>query len=289
MAEAPFADRWFRSTDGLTLHARDYGAATVGRLPVVCLPGLARTAADFHDLAAHLAGERRIVVIESRGRGRSERDPVWQHYDISHELADLIAGLEALGVGPAVFVGTSRGGLLTMALATQRPSAIAGAVLNDIGPVVEIAGLRRIAGYVGKMAPPADWAGAVAALKQGNAAQFPALDDDDWRTLAAAMWREENGALVLDYDPAIGNTLTTVDLTAALPPAWPVFDALPAVPVLVLRGEHSDLFSRETAAAMAARRPNVEVVEVPGQAHAPLLRGALLPWLAAFIRGCDPA
>jgi pimeloyl-ACP methyl ester carboxylesterase len=286
---AGFADRWFKSTDGLTLHARNYGRGRAGALPVICLPGLARTAADFHDLAAYLAQERRVAVIESRGRGRSERDPDWRHYDIPHELADLLAGLTALDIPRAVFVGTSRGGLLTMALATLRPAMIAGAVLNDIGPVVELAGLQRIAGYVGKLAPPADWEAAAAALKSGDGVRFTALTDADWRALARAMWREEDGRLVLDYDPAIGNTLSTVDLTTALPPAWPIFDALPPVPVMVLRGENSDILSAETAAAMVARRPGVTLLEVPGQGHAPLLRGALLAPLAEFIRRCDEA
>ncbi|HVV94277.1 MAG TPA: alpha/beta hydrolase [Hyphomicrobiales bacterium] len=284
-----FADRWFKSADGLTLHARDYGAeGTSGRLPVVCLPGLARTAADFHDLALHLAPERRVVVVESRGRGRSERDPDWRHYDIPHELADLLAGLAALGIARAIFVGTSRGGLLTMALATQRPGTIAGAVLNDIGPVIELDGLKRIASYVGKLATPADWTAAAAALKASGSDHFPALSDADWRALAGAMWREEDGRLVLDYDPAIGNTLSAVDLTTAMPPAWPLFDALPQVPLLVLRGERSDILSAATAAAMASRRPAATVLEVPGQGHAPLLRGALLAPLAEFIRRCDP-
>jgi pimeloyl-ACP methyl ester carboxylesterase len=287
-AEA-FADRWFQSADGLRLHARDYGADQPGRLPVVCLPGLARTAADFHDLAVHLARERRVAVVESRGRGRSARDPEWRHYDIPHELADLLAGLAVLEIPRAVFVGTSRGGLLTMALATQRPALIAGAVLNDIGPAIELEGLRRIAGYVGRLATPPDWSAAAAALKASGSAHFPALSEGDWLALAGAMWREEDGGLVLDYDPAIGNTLSTVDLTTAMPPAWPVFDALPRVPLLVLRGEHSDILSAETAAAMAARRPDVTLLEVPGQGHAPLLRGALLAPLAAFVRRCDAA
>jgi pimeloyl-ACP methyl ester carboxylesterase len=292
-ADAAFADRFFVSSDGLRLHARDYGKAAGSHLPAVCLPGLARTARDFHELALHLATDpaapRRVVVVESRGRGRSAYDPNWQNYDVRIELGDLMVGLDALGLARALFVGTSRGGLLTMALASARPGAIGGVVLNDIGPVIEPAGLQRIAGYVGKLPEPQNWRDAAAALKRAGAAGFPALGDDDWRAVAEAMWREDNGRLVLDYDPAIGRTLEGLDAAKGLPSAWPLFDALPKVPLMVLRGENSDILSAGAAAAMAARRPGTEVVEVRGQGHAPVLRGALLDTLARFARRCDAA
>ena len=291
-ASAAYADRFFTSLDGFRLHARDYGRTDRARLPVVCLPGLARTARDFHELACRLAADRaaprRVVVIESRGRGRSAYDPDWHHYDVRVEVGDLLRGIDALAVPRALFVGTSRGGLQTMALASVRPHAIGGMVFNDIGPAIELAGLQRIAGYVGKMAPPRDWDEAVAALKGRDAGHFPALDDDDWRAVAEAMWREENGRLVLDYDPAIGRTLDALDPTKGLPSVWPLFEALPPVPLMVLRGANSDILSRDTALQMAARRPGSEIVEVPGQGHAPVLRDAdLLDALTAFALRCD--
>lgn len=160
----PFASVFVTTTDGLRLHARDYAPADGGtaRLPVVCLPGLSRTASDFHALALALTGDtkapRRVLALDYRGRGRSDYDPDWRRYDPRVELGDLMQVLAALGVGEAVFVGTSRGGILTMALSAARPALIRGAVLNDIGPVVEAKGLIRIRGYVGKLPTPSTFA-----------------------------------------------------------------------------------------------------------------------------------
>src|SRR5881398_1098838 len=145
--------------DGLRLHVRAYGARASSALPVVCLPGLARTGADFADLALVLSSdrERPVLALDYRGRGKSQYDRNPANYNLQVELADLLAVLIALGIGRAAFVGTSRGGILTMLLAVARPTAIAGCVLNDIGPVIELEGLMRIKGYVGKLAQPASF------------------------------------------------------------------------------------------------------------------------------------
>ena len=187
--------------DGLRLHVREYGsrAAASPRMPVVCLPGLARTAADFDRLARVLAADgRRVLALDYRGRGLSERDPDPTHYDLATESADVLATLAATQVGRAIFIGTSRGGLITMILAALQPALIAGAVLNDIGPVIEAEGLARIKGYVGKLPRPNSWAEAVDLLKQIAGAQFTALTDADWLDFAQLTFKEENGALRAD-------------------------------------------------------------------------------------------
>jgi pimeloyl-ACP methyl ester carboxylesterase len=146
-----FSSIFVTAPDGLRLHARSYGPRLAPNLPVVCLPGLARTAADFHDLANALASNaeapRRVLALDYRGRGLSAYDRNPANYNLATELADAQAVLTALDVGPAVFVGTSRGGLLTIMLGSVRPAAIMGAVLNDIGPVIEPGGLVRIKSY----------------------------------------------------------------------------------------------------------------------------------------------
>ena len=231
---------------------------------------------------------RRVIALDYRGRGRSDYDRNWENYSLAMELADVSAVLTALGVVPAVFVGTSRGGLLTMLLATHRPTAIAGAVLNDIGPVIEPQGLMRIRGYVGKLPQPRDYKEGAEILRRLFAGQFPDLDRDDWLAYARRTWRDENGKLVLDYDVRLAKTLESTDLERPLPPMWNQFDALGRIPLMVVRGANSDLLSAATVSAMLDRRPDMAVVEVPNQGHAPMLNDPeLLRRIANFIASCE--
>ncbi len=272
-----YAECYVSSGDGLRLFARDYGPRAASALPVVCLPGLARTSADFHDLALALSQDeerpRRVLALDYRGRGRSDHDRDWRNYEIKRELDDVLQVLTAAGVHEAAFVGTSRGGLITMAIAAARPALIRGAVLNDIGPVIEAKGLVRIRGYVGKLPQPKDFPQAAEILRHLLSAQFPSLSPEEWLHFARATWREADGRLVLAYDPALMKTMEAVDLEAPLPPLWHLFEGLKRVPVLVLRGANSDILSAETLAAMAKAHPRLTAVTVPGQGHAPLLTG----------------
>lgn len=275
-AQSGFASQFYAARDGLKLHARDYGPQTGHALPVVCLPGYARTSADFHELALALANDaktpRRVLALDYRGRGRSDYDPNWRNYDIMIELDDLIQVLAASGVHEAVFIGTSRGGLLTMALAAARPTLIRGVVLNDVGPVIDARGLLRIRGYIGKLPEPRSFAEGAEILQCMSDSQFTALGPDDWDQVAQRTWKETaDGRLVSDYDPNLMKTLELLDLEAPLPVLWQYFLGLANVPVLALRGANSDLLAPETLAEMARRHPSCETYEVPGQGHAPLL------------------
>jgi pimeloyl-ACP methyl ester carboxylesterase len=266
------------SRDGLKLHARVFGPEHSPALPVVCLPGLARTHLDFIELAEALADDpaqpRRVVALDYRGRGLSDYDSDWKRYDIRVELDDVLQQLTALGIGEAVFVGTSRGGLITMALGAARPAIIRGVVLNDIGPVIEAAGLIRIRGYIGKLPAPRGYGEAAEILKRFFGSQFTAFGPTQWETMARRTWKETPGGLVTDYDVKLMKTLEVLDLEAPLPVLWPYFDALKHAPMLVLRGENSDLLSPATLAGMGERHPDCATHTLPGQGHAPVLGSA---------------
>ncbi len=278
--------------DGLRLHVREYGTRGAPGLAVVCLPGIARTVADFAELAPALAAgqRRRVIAIDSRGRGRSEYDSNPENYNFVVELGDVVSVLTALAIGPAVFLGSSRGGVLTMLLGAAHPTAIAGIVLHDIGPVVEPKGLARIKGYVGKLPQPRSFEEGGDVLRRVMGAQFPKLTADQWLAAARRAWQMKDGALVPTYDVGLTRTLASIDLERPIPPLWNEFDTLAAMPMLVIRGGNSDILSSETVAAMRARREQMDVIEVADQGHAPLLEGdSLLRGVIRFVEDCEIA
>jgi pimeloyl-ACP methyl ester carboxylesterase len=278
--------------DGLMLHVRSYGSRAASALPVVCLPGLARTAADFHLLAAALAADpanpRLVLALDYRGHGQSAYDRNSDNYTLPVALADRLAILTALEIAPAIFLGTSYGGLLTMMLAVWRPTAIAGVILNDIGPVIELRGLLRIKHYVGKLPVPRTLEEGAEILRWWFHAQFPKLAPQDWLAFAQRTWREHNGRLAPDYDLKLARTLQGASLESPPPPLWNQFDALGRLPLMVIRGTNSDMLASTTLDAMLARRGELEVAVVPDQGHAPFLAGPkLIGRIAAFVASCD--
>jgi pimeloyl-ACP methyl ester carboxylesterase len=297
MAEAGAGNGEFRSVfvtapDGLRLHVRAYGSRLAPSLPLVCLPGLARSSADFHALACALATHpetpRYVLALDYRGRGQSDYDRDPRNYTLATELADLLAILTALEVPPAVFLGTSRGGLLTMMLASARPAAIAGAVLNDIGPVIEPEGLVRIKSYVGKLPRPASYEEGAEILRRLFGGQFTKLSDDDWLGFSRATFKVEQRSLGPVYDVRLARALEGIDLHRRLPPLWAEFDALGRVPLMAIRGANSDILSEETVSRMRARRPQMKIVSVPDQGHAPLLTAEpLIRMIGEFAASCE--
>ncbi len=276
-------------SDGLRLHVRIHAPFDPHGLPVVCLPGLSRTTADFDDLAKGLESEkRRVLAIDSRGRGRSDYDPNPANYNFAVELGDVITAMTELNAWPAVIVGTSRGGLLTMLLGTVRPDMIAGVVLNDIGPAIEPKGLIRIKASLGKMPEPKNFDDGADLLRRSQNAQFPKLTREQWLAFARRTWRNDHGRLVPTYDTNLSAALGEIDPATPLPALWNEFDSLSAKPMMVIRGETSDILSAETVAAMRARRASLEVVEVPDQGHTPLLAEAdIIARIAGFVKRCD--
>jgi pimeloyl-ACP methyl ester carboxylesterase len=267
--EPKFRECRWTSSDGLSLYYRDYPGST-DRPPLLCLHGLTRNSRDFAAIADRYAGEFRVITLDFRGRGESDRDPVPANYVPNVYANDVLGLLNALGIGEAIFFGTSLGGLVTMIVAALEGGRIAGSILNDIGPDIDPEGLRRIGSYVGTDTRFRDWddaAAHVAALGGGLPARFTHAD---WVRIARQLCREQDGEVVLDYDRAIANAFK---VEPSDPPfdMWPLFRALAAKPLLVLRGELSDLLTAETAERMVAAGPDVEVVTVPGVGHAPWL------------------
>jgi pimeloyl-ACP methyl ester carboxylesterase len=288
-------DRGFTSVfvatpDHLLVHVRIYGSRATSSLPVVCLPGLARTATDFHALAAALAADpvvpRWVVALDYRGHGRSEYDSDPERYGLRADFADLSAVLTALNIGRAVFVGTSHGGVLAMMLARSRPTAIAGVVLNDIGPVIEPRALLQIKGHMGKLPVPRDFAEGADILRRLFGARFK-LASQDWIAFARHTWREHGGTLTVDYDVRQTRRLH-VDLAHPPRTLWDGFDALAHVPLLVVRGANSSMLTARTLTAMLSRRDELDIVVVPDQGHPPLLEAPkMIRRIAGFIASCD--
>jgi pimeloyl-ACP methyl ester carboxylesterase len=266
-----------RVRDGIRLAVRSYhpaspSAAGASR-PVVCLPGLTRNSRDFHVIAEALSRDpdrpRAVHAIDARGRGLSDHDGDWKNYSVPIETQDIIDVYAALGFHGSAIIGTSRGGLQAMVLGALQPTALGPVVLNDIGPVIEREGLARIAGYVGKGAVPVSWTEAATLLQGSSREHFPAVNAQTWATVARQLYNENDGRPAQGYDPAIGKGFSI--LGGPPPTLWPQFGTLARVPLLIVRGERSDLLSVETVRLMESRHPRARSVVVPGQGHAPLL------------------
>ena len=264
------SEYWFDSQDGLRLFSRVYPGPTAGAATVLCLHGLTRNSRDFEDLAEHLAGRYRVIVPDVRGRGLSARDPNFNNYQIPVYLADVLRLLAGLGAARVSIVGTSMGGLMAMVLAATQPALVAGIVLNDVGPEVDRAGLERIRGYVGKAPAVRDWAGAVAVVRMVYGSAWPGLDDARWEKLARASYRADaQGIPQADSDPLIAEPLK--DTSKAAPDLWPLWGALAKVPILAIRGGHSDILSAATLERMKREKPDLTMLTAANRGHAPLL------------------
>jgi pimeloyl-ACP methyl ester carboxylesterase len=277
-----FADVFFASDDGLELYARDYPGPCRESPAVLCLHGLTRNSKDFWSLAEHLSASARVIVPDTRGRGRSARDPDPTRYQLPRYAADVEGLLDALEVGCAHVIGTSMGGLIAMTLLARSPARVASLVLNDIGPQIEPAGLARIAGYVGNGMSAPDWQAAAELVKANNHMAFLDYTEADWLAMARDLYVRRNGRVWLDYDPAIASGLAN---GTAAPDLWPLFRTASPRPLLVIRGEVSDLLSVATVARMRETWPQVSSAVVPKRGHAPTLNEPVVRMaIDAFLR-----
>lgn len=274
--------------DGLKLFAEDYGSSHKGQTPVICLPGLTRTARDFKELAIALSTDpkkpRRVLCIEYRGRGRSAWDSNPANYTPFTEVADLLAITTSLDISNAICVGTSRGGILTMILTAMRPNFIKGAVLNDIGAEIGHMGLLRLKQALKTRKMPQDWPTAINLVKQGLANQFTAFSNDDWKAYAEATFKNVAGKPVLDFDHNLLKTLDAWQPDNPPPSLWPQFKGLGKIPTLVIHGQNSDILTSDTLQNMKAEKTDLKIVEVPGEGHAPALHKTTLQKTIDFIQ-----
>lgn len=270
-----FVERRWTSPDGLSLYARDYAPGPgVTRPPVIAIHGLTRNSADFESIAPLLAQSgRRVLAVDVRGRGLSDRAPDPMTYTPDVYAQDVLALMDQAAISRAVFLGTSMGGLITMAVTAARPKAVVAAILNDIGPEVAAEGLARIASYSGQLVEIETWADAAAYAKRINGVAFPQYSDADWDGFARRIFRQQSdGQIGLNYDPDIAVPIRAAGAKALVPDLWPMFRRLARKrPTLLVRGGNSDLLSAEIADKMKKAAPSMAYVEVPGIGHAPML------------------
>jgi pimeloyl-ACP methyl ester carboxylesterase len=263
-------DHVWWSNDGIRLHARVYGEAA-DALPVICMPGLTRNARDFDRLAPHLARDRTVYALDFRGRGDSGYAKDAMTYGPLTYVQDVVALLDGLTIPRFIAVGTSLGGIVTMLLAATQPGRVAAAVLNDIGPEIEEAGLTRIRGYVGQSGSHPTWIHAARALADAGAAIYPKWRIEDWLAMAKRSHRlTPEGRIVPDYDANIAQPFKVPGGEAGVD-LWPAFAALKGVPTLIVRGARSDILSPATVKRMLAGLDDGDSVTVPDVGHAPTL------------------
>lgn len=277
-AAGPDGLKYFTTSDGLRLAYRDEGEG----VPVLCLAGLSRTMGDFDPIAAAFAERIRVIRMDYRGRGASDRDPNYRNYTAAIEGRDALELLDHLGIAKACILGTSRGGLIALLLASVARDRLLGVVFNDIGPEIDNAGLERIFTYLGVIPKAPDLDTYARLYAERAAGEFPGVSAATWRWFLGNNMRDGASGIELGYDPALRTAFKEQFSAATGKKAeeeepveggglWPAFDALEGLPLLVLRGENSDILSVETVGRMRARRPDMGAVTVRDRGHIPFL------------------
>jgi len=261
-------------------------------MPVLCLAGLTRNSADFDALAIYLSTHektpRRVLCLDYRGRGNSDYDQNWLNYNPLREADDVFEGVVAAGLSQVALVGTSRGGMIAMVLAATHPGLMRAVILNDIGPEVDATGLMRIKKYIENATAPENWSEAREAIAKIGSRHFPDWDEDELDRQARLIFKQENGKIIRRYDANLIKPMTSINFDQPLPTFWPQFEGLKNLPMLVIRGENSDLLSVETVEKMKLVHPGIKVIKAARQGHAPELGLGILPIkIAGFIAAVE--
>ncbi len=266
----PYVEKYYSSHDGLKLYYRDYNQGNSDKLPLLCLHGLTRNAKDFDKFARHFSQHRRVIALDMRGRGQSEYDPNYKNYQIPVYAQDVQTFLKHENLEQIIAVGTSMGGLISMAIGASMPDIFKAIILNDIGPEIDPVGIERISGFVGNGVVLQDWQQAINGMKVLCGNLFPDYGLDDWETFTQNTFRErKDGTVVADYDQTIGNAMREVDDSVVPVDLWAIFSSLSPISVMTLRGENSDILSNETLEKMAEIHPKLTKLTIKDRAHTP--------------------
>ena len=267
---ASWTDRFWYSAEGIRLHYRNYEGPR-DKPPILCIPGLTRNARDFEPVAERYAGEWRILCIDLRGRGGSDSDPDPSRYTPGYYVADILKLLDQEGIADAVFFGTSLGGICTMLLASTDADRIAGAMLNDIGPVIDQVGIDRIGGYVGKETRFGSWDEAIETLAVRNREVFPRWERGEWERFSHRIMHETPDGIAFQYDMRIAQNFRAAT-EGPQGANWHLLESLAGRPVTILRGGLSDLLTQDIAEQMVERLgSDAELAVVPDVGHTPNL------------------
>ncbi len=273
-----YKDFWYTSHDGLRLYARDYSGATVknkNAKTILCMHGLTRNSADFEDICNELANDYRLIVVDQRGRGLSDYDPDPSNYNPLVYVQDMFLLLETLELSSVILLGTSMGGIITMMMGAMKPEMVQAIIINDVGPEITEKGLDRLKKYVGKYAPVTNWEEAAKRTAEINSIAFPEASDQFWLKFAKRLYHEDDkGFPVIACDPNIAMHLNDNDdngKNSAAPDLWPIYEQILDKPMLLIRGELSDIIDIECVQKMQQKKQDLQILEIPNVGHAPLL------------------
>lgn len=270
----------FTTSDGLELFYTDEGTG----LPILCLAGLTRTTADFDYVTPHLTGHR-LIKLDYRGRGQSDFDPDWKNYSLPVECRDITELLDHLALEKVAILGTSRGGLNAMGLAMGAKHRLLGVALNDVGPVIEPAGIETIKDYIGRDPAAKTFEEAAAAMARAFP-EFINVPEGRWLEEARKHYTMDEDGLHITYDKHLRDAVLAAG-EQMMPDLWPFFDAMAELPLALIWGMNSNLLSSDTIAEMQKRRPDMILGKVPGRGHIPFLDeaeaiAALTLWIKAL-------
>ncbi len=268
----------FKTSDGLTLHYTDEGAG----VPILCLAGLTRNSQDFSYISDKFSGVR-LIKMDYRGRGKSDWASDYTTYNIPRESQDALELMDHLNINRFAVLGTSRGGMCALTIGAIEMQRLMGVAFNDIGPVIEQAGIDVIMNFVGRN-PGFQTLSDAAAARPKAMAGFANVPNSRWRDEVAKLYHQAPDGLIINYDPKLRDAISGNRLED-VPDLWPFYEALSHVPIAVIRGAHSDILSRETFLEMGKRIPHAISAQVADRGHVPFLDEpealhALRQWIA---------